>query len=310
MCKRVINKIKKYGIITSLKIARDRAVRPFIASYYEKKWSLMSKQKGFYGVTDTPRKEQLIVSLTTFPARIDGIHYVIETLLMQTVKPDKVILWLANDQFPDRKLPENLTCLERYGLTISWCRDLRSYKKLIPTLLNYPDAVIITADDDMYYHSKMVERLYKAYLKESNYIHCHRVTKFVMKDDKFATVAGGYDIYPHPSYLHKLTGGSGCCYPPHSLYKDITDDSLFMTLAPTNDDIWFWLMAAMNGMRCNVVKHSCTALYFVKGSQSESLNSINDKGEKLFWKQFQNMLDYYPQIEPLLIKEWEREKKL
>ena len=44
-------------------------------------------------------------------------------------------------------------------------------------------------------------------------------------------------------------GGSGTLYPPHSLYKDVTDSSLFMNLAPQADDVWFWVMALMNGTR-------------------------------------------------------------
>ena len=42
-------------------------------------------------------------------------------------------------------------------------------------------------------------------------------------------------------------GGSGTLYPPHSLYKDVADASLFMELAPKADDIWFWVMALKNG---------------------------------------------------------------
>lgn len=306
-----IEKIKRIGLQRSIKIAADRAIKPFVPGYYKRAWAKASKQKDYSGVNCEERDEEIVVSLTTFPKRIHGIQMVIETLLMQTLKPDKVVLWLAEEQFPNKEaeLPDNLLELRKYGLSIQWYHDIRSYKKLIPSLLEYPEAIIITADDDMYYHPKMVERLYKAYKKEPNYIHCHRVTKFYMEGNEFKTVAGGYEIYSHASFLHKLTGGSGALYPPHSLYKDIINEDLFMKLAPTNDDIWFWLMAALNGKRCNVVKHSCTALYFIEGSQEESLNSINDNGEKLFWVQFNNMLDYYPEVKRLLKNEWNKEKR-
>ena len=306
---RFIEKVRAVGILRSIKIVKDRAWRPFVSKYYKKKWDKYSKKKNYYGLNQADRADEIIVSLTTFPKRIGGIHYVIETLLMQSLKPDRIILWLAKEQFPEKEqdLPDSLLNLKQYGLTISWCNDIRSYKKLIPTLTLYPEALIITADDDMYYHSKMVERLYKAYKKNPHDIQCHRVTKFYIENKEFKTSPGGYEIYSHASYLHKLTGGSGTCYPPHSLYKDITNEELFMNLAPTNDDIWFWLMAVKNKRRCNVVKKSCTALYFVEGSQEESLNSINDKGEKLFWKQFRNILEYYPDLEITLREEWKRE---
>lgn len=311
MLNKFIKKLKTIGPGKTTKLIYDNTVKPLIPGYHEKRWRRLSAKAGYSGITQQQRQTPLIVSLTTYPKRISGIHFVIETLLMQSVKPDMVILWLAPEQFPNKEadLPENLLELRRYGLTIDWCNDTRSYKKLIPTLLKYPDAVIVTADDDMYYHPRMVEWLYNAYLQDPGCIHCHRVTKFEMFDGQYKTKAGGYDVYPYPSYLHKLTGCSGVLYPPHCLHKDITDESLFMTLAPTNDDIWFWHMGILAGKRCNVVKHSQPALYFVKGSQEDSLNAINDAGERLFWKQFENMLRHYPEIDTILRKEWARQTK-
>lgn len=311
MVKKLIKKAQTIGIRKTAKMGYDLAIRSFVPGYHERRWNRLSGKPGYCGVTEEKRQVPLVVSLTTYPARIGMIHHVIKTLLTQTVKPDVLVLWLAPEQFPNREqdLPQELLDLREYGLTIDWCKDTRSYKKLIPTLLKYPDAVIITADDDMYYHPKMVEQLYKAYLQDDSCIHCHRVTKFEMENGEYKTRAGGYDIYPHPSFLHKLTGCSGVCYPPHCLHKDITDDSLFMTLAPTNDDIWFWFMGVLANMRCNVVKHSYPALYFVEGSQVDSLSSVNDAGEKLFWKQFHNLLNHYSELDAILKEEWNREKK-
>lgn len=310
--KKIIYKLNTVGISNTMKQCRDELLRPFVPTIHNIRWDRMCRKKRFQGISTKQRKEDIIVSLTTYPARIEYVHTVIESLMMQTTKPNRLILWLAKDQFPqkEKELPENLLRLKKYGLSIEWCEDLRSYKKLIPTLKKYPDAIIITADDDMYYHPKMVQRLYAAYLKEPNYIHCHRVSKFYMCNGEFKTIAGGYNVYNHPSYLHKLTGGSGSCYPPHLLPKDMTDERLFMNLAPTNDDIWFWLMGVLAGLKCNVVRHSYPALYFVEGSQTEALNYINDQGEKLFWKQFENILKHYPQLKEILKQEWILEKKM
>lgn len=311
MINKIVSKIRTYGLRNATKLVYDRMIKSKVPDYCEKRWKRFSEKPGFYGVMRQKRPVPLIVSLTTYPKRIEGIHYVIETLLTQTVKPDMVILWLAPSQFPNKEgdLPESLLCLRKYGLTIDWCNDTRSYKKLIPTLEKYPDAVIITTDDDMYYHPRMVERLYDAYLKEPGYIHCHRATKMEIEDGHYVDKLGGYDVYPRPSYLHKLTGCSGVLYPPHCFHEDITNEDLFMTLAPTNDDVWFWHMGALTGMRCNVVKHNYPALYFVKGSQEDSLSAVNNFGEHLFWTQFDNMLEHYPQLDILLREEWEREVK-
>ncbi|WP_440321438.1 hypothetical protein [Laedolimicola sp.] len=304
-----IEKIKKVGATRTLKLLKDRIISPLVEPYCRNRWERLAKKKEYVGINTPERKIPIIVSLTTFPARIENVHWVVKTLLVQSLKPDKIILWLAIEQFPNKEndLPDSLLKLQRYGLTISWCNDIRSYKKLIPTIKEYPNSYIITADDDIFYHPKMIERLFRAYKRDPLNIHCHRVTKFYLENGEFKTIPGGYEIYNHPSFLHKLTGGSGTLYPPNSLYKDICREDLFMKLTPTNDDIWFWVMAILNGKRCNVVKHSCTALYYINGSQEKSLSSINDNGEKLFWKQFTSIMEYYPEAKKRLIEEWNKE---
>ena len=120
------------------------------------------------GINQTKQREkQIIISLTSFPQRINTVIKTIKTLLNQTMKPDMVILWLAPEQFPNKEndLPKELLDLRDFGLTIDWYKDIRSYKKIIPTLKKYPDSIIITTDDDIYYAPDTVETLYKSYLE-------------------------------------------------------------------------------------------------------------------------------------------------
>src|SRR5690554_3260312 len=67
--------------------------------------------KGEYSI---PKENQtiedgLIVSFTSFPARIKKVHLVVESILRQTVLPHRIILWLSKEQFPTEKsLPKKL----------------------------------------------------------------------------------------------------------------------------------------------------------------------------------------------------------
>ena len=71
-------------------------------------------------------------------------------------------------------------------------------------------------------------------------------------------------------------------YPPHALYKDITDEKLFMELAPTNDDVWFWIMSVLNDTRTIVVKNSIKRPIIIEETFSgPCLCEINNHGEKL-----------------------------
>ena len=262
------------------------------------------------GTFSTLVKKKIIVSLTSFPERIATVHQAIETLLNQSMPPDMVVLWLAEEQFPtkEKELPAELMEQTKRGLKIGWCKDLKSYKKLIPTLKQYPDDIIITADDDLLFSPNMIECLYNDYKQNPQYIHCHRNTMIsFVKEDKINIVPGGRSTYPTPTYLHKLCGGAGCLYPPRCLFKDVVNEELFLKLVPTNDDIWFWLMGCLNGFKVNVVQGNMPDLTYIPGTQDGScLWKVNDRGEKLFFTQLNNVLAFYPGLKRLLINEQEK----
>jgi len=305
LIKKIFSKIKSYGVKKCFSILLGKVETPFVPYLHNLKWRYYSQKEGYKGVNEIYDNNPLVVSLTSYPKRIQEISTTIESLLMQKMKPNKLILWLAYDQFPNKEndLPENIIRLKKYGLEIKWCEDFRSYKKLIPTLKMFPDAVIITTDDDMYYHRQMVSRLYEAYRKDPKHIHCHRATKYIWTGEHFKTVSGGYDTYSYPSFKHKLTGCSGVLYPPNSLYQDVCKDELFMKLAPTNDDLWFWLMGVLNDTKINVVNNNLATLWFVGSSQDDALNYVNDMGKNLLIEQRNNIFDYYKGLKEKVISD-------
>ena len=79
----------------------------------------------------------LIVSLTSFPGRINDVWQVIESLKRQTVKPSKIILWLSLEQFPSKnQIPKSLTKIEDDLFSIRLVdEDFRSHKKYLPLLV-------------------------------------------------------------------------------------------------------------------------------------------------------------------------------
>ena len=249
----------------------------------------------------------IIVSLTSYPARIGTINQVIQSIKAQSLKPTKIILWLANSQFPkkERDLPKKLLKLKDKIFEIKWCEDIRSYKKLIPTLELYPNKIIVTADDDNIYARDWLKKLYASHIIDPNCIIAHRVTKFVLDaNNNFQTIAGGKQYYHCPSYLNKLVGAGGVLYPPNSLYKDIINKELFMSLAPTNDDQWFWFMAILKGYKVKVCENPIIDLKYVDGTQETALSNINDHGENLFWVQFDNLINAYPKVKTILIHDY------
>ncbi len=127
----------------------------------------------WYCVTFTPRisqkdiKPKLVVSLTSFPKRICTIHLVIESILRQSLRPNKVLLYLSKEQFGDTvdesNLPKRLLALQKKGLEIIMVDgDLRSYKKFYYAFKDYPDSLVVTVDDDIIYNTDLIRTLFEA----------------------------------------------------------------------------------------------------------------------------------------------------
>lgn len=277
-----------------------------------KKFQLYVTPPAKKGVSEN-KEPQLIVSLTSFPQRINEIHLCVKTLLNQTYKPDAVILWLAEEQFPQKEaqLPQKLLKLQKNGLTIQWCNDLRSYKKLIPALREYPDATIVTTDDDVYYSRNWLEGLVRAHEQAPRDVCCYRGAKIRFEDGAFVRdpVAPG-SKYDAVTYLHQQTGVGGVLYPPHSLHEEVLKEEVFMEIARTNDDLWFWLMGVLNGTRVRMVGDNSFALYYVGETQLYSLTAINDHGQMLYDQQLEAIFKRYPQTLERLKEEFEIISKL
>ena len=260
-----------------------------------------------YGLTKEKRNPQIIVSLTSFPARISTTHLAINTLLRQNVKPDRLILWLADSQFKNREndLPQELLKLKDLGLEIKWCEDIKSYKKLIPTLKEFPNDIIITADDDIYYEEDWLETLYNAFEKH-NCIICQRPRRLEFSENKIKVLSSrkteNLDL-SKPDYFNQMLGGTGCLYPPKSLHKDVLNSEKALKLLPTNDDIYFWAMAVLNKSKIGVAKGFKANIY-QRDTGSETLGNINTHLENIENKDpFEIITKEYNQITAILKQE-------
>ena len=233
------------------------------------------------GLNKGKRDVEIVVSLTSYPARITTVHMTIMTLLNQKVKPDKIILWLAREQFPKGviSLPKQLLALEDVGLTIEWTHDIRSYKKLIPTLRKYPDSIIVTCDDDTFYPPHWLEMLMESYTKHPDCVHCHRghTIRFDADGKVVPFLKWHFEsTNSKPSFLNFQTGIGGVLYPPHCLDPEVFNEQAFMELAKTCDDHWFWAMAVLKGTRVKIVEGGIrTCIVNPKASTAYSLCKIN-----------------------------------
>lgn len=161
---------------------------------------------------------KVIVSLTSFPARIDKVYLCINSLLRQSFKADKVILWLADTQFPDGTgVPRNLLDLVGKDFEIRYCKDLRSYKKVFYTAQEFKEDIIITVDDDTLYPESWLLDLIKTYIKYPNCVCCYRAHKMVLNGEVITPYSDWIGLSPDemgPDMLLVPIGVGGVLYPP------------------------------------------------------------------------------------------------
>jgi len=200
--------------------------------------------------------------------------------MRQTVRPDRVILWIARED--KDSLTNEIVALEKFGLEIQYCDDLRSYKKIIPSLLAEPEAFIVTADDDVYYWRTWLEELVAAYTPNSAEIVCHRAHRIRLDSEerplpyqRWGMDEGGKVASP----LNFPTGVGGVLYPPHIFHPDVFRRDIYERYCFHADDIWLYWMARRNG---GMAKKIGSEREFVSwpGTQDRALWMENVEGGK------------------------------
>ena len=260
-----------------------------------------------WGLNNQPREEYMTISLTTYPGRIKTVHFTVETLLNQTMKPDRVVLWLGEDKFPgkEKDLPKRLLRLREFGLTIGWCRDMRSFTKLLPALKEYPDDIVITADDDIFYPPELVEKLYAAYCKDKSAVYSHSAMMIEGGQDGLTSYNDWWYCPNDMDYSYKniVMGVNGVLYPPRCFGGEIFNEDVFKAIAPTTDDLWFWAMSVLAGRKiCSV---DCEGTKKVStnymASTASSLWSFNIDAAQGNDKQLAAILERYPLVKERLM---------
>lgn len=212
--------------------------------------------------TPVPDSHHIIVSLTSFPGRIKGVWKVIECLLRQTRKPDKIILWLAKAQFPrgESDLPPRLL---RYCSALFEIRfveeDFRSHKKYYYAFREFPNSCIVTVDDDLFYVDFMIADLLDLHVRFPKSICCYRaMTVSHMADGTIAPYNDWKKIrtFAGPAQNLFQTSGGGTLYvPAMMLHRELFNHQVFQKICFHADDVWLNVMAQMQGSTTVKSKH-------------------------------------------------------
>lgn len=254
----------------------------------------------YQGINSSERNTQIIVSLTSYEERFNDLVISLYSLLNQTIKPDKIILWLS-DELTLNDIPYDITRFIKNGLEIRFVKDIKSYTKAVYAFKEFSKSIIVTADDDIYYPKDWLQKLYYSYIAHSEDIHVHRAHRVRITNNKIRPYETWTKHVDEESarFDNFLTGVGGVLYPPNCFSKEVLREDVFLKLAPYADDVWFWVMALAHGRKVRVVKNhirtlSCTNIFrHILKKNGRTLYSLNQRG--LNDKQLVNLMKYYEQ---------------
>lgn len=257
----------------------DRAVEWLL-----NKWIVVRSKLGVYSKPLANIREDVVISFTTFPPRIGKVWMTVDSLIRQTTRPYKIMLYLSEEDFPEKEksLPKELTRYTDFGLNIVWVKEnLRPHKKYLYAFELFKDKCVVTVDDDLYYRKDMLERLLKLHETHPDAV-CANNAKLIPTTNT--------DEIPLYKTWQKLTnpaiggdvigiGSGGILYPVHLFnsvsYKNV---ELIKNLSLGTDDLWLKVMEVIAGIPVATGDYNC-AYPKISGSQKSSLSKENWKIE-------------------------------
>lgn len=220
-----------------------------------------------------------IVSLTTHGSRVSTVHHTIESILVGTVRPERVVLWLdSSDAY--RRLVEDLGYLRSLGLEVRLTNNFGPHTKYWPMVCELGTSrsnVLVTADDDVLYPRRWLEDLTQCWSGESDTIcafRCHKIR--FSSPYHFAPYSTWVPAFSKES-LGRLffTGVSGVLYPSTMLQALLARGEIFLESAPKADDVWLNSVALQEGMKVRQVGRVPRHFPLIPDTQTMSLVSSN-----------------------------------
>lgn len=231
------------------------------------------------------RKEKIIVSFTSFPARIDNVWQVVECMYRQTLQPAKIILWLSKAQFPTKEsIPQSLRDREGDIFEIRMVDgDIRSHKKYYYVSKEYPDSLIFLIDDDIYYPTDIIEKSMREREQYPDAVICNYGYHI------------GYDengkLKPYKKWKREnnastdndlfFGSGGGTLFCPSDLHPDLLNVDKAISLAPLADDIWLNAMARLTKRKIVMLDNGLVLSVFNRNNVSLASQNVGmDENDK------------------------------
>ena len=233
-------------------------------------------------------EEPVTISLASISGRISSLHLTVESLLTQDYPSCTVRVHLSDHAYlldeGVSELPGPLSELARKypgKLEFRWVRNIGSYRKLLPVLVESVGRrrLIATADDDTLYPPDWLSRLVEHYDRHRCII-CYRGHRMVRDQKGFVRyrrwMTSGLTDNPDVHILP--TGKDGILYDSSFFHPAVLNHQAALSLAPTADDIWFRWHTAAFGVPVFSIYTDYTSMTFPTVSSGPSLYTEHNRG--------------------------------
>ena len=229
---------------------------------------------------------EIIVSLTSYPARLASLNIVIRSLLRQKYKPAKICLYLGTDT-KSEDIPKKLIKFQKkyknsFEIKTGY-EDLKPHKKYFFAMQEYPESIIITVDDDLIYDCNLIKDLYTSYQKYPDCISARRVNQITKsssdKVNPYSKWNWEYKENKEPSFDLLATGCGGVLYPAKILPSDTFNADNIRNHCLNTDDIWLKFMELKNNVKVVFTNSKIVHPLTLRKTQKTGLLHTNTSGE-------------------------------
>ena len=246
-------------------------------------------------------KNPVYISLTSIFDNQNRLLQTLQSIMNQTIKPDKIFLYLSDKPyildtgFKDKKITDTtlLTFINDNSIIdINWVNNTGSYRKLLPLLKDKwdEDCIIITIDDDTVYDIHLIENLINDYKKYECVIGYRGYTPLFDKFENFDYRKR--DKIQNISLYNFPTGKGGILYKPEFFHKTknlIFNDKIYLNTCDKQDDIWFYIVRILNNINCYIGNKPFLIKDITSCGLFANFNSKNNQNTTSFQKTFQKL---------------------
>lgn len=223
---------------------------------------------------------------------------VIRSLEQQTKLPDKVVLYLSKEEFPEQKFASDvIPYTGKLDFMIRWVDgNLKPHKKYFYAFQEYRNDYVITIDDDYYHPDHMIETFADRVINYPKAVLARRA-HLITKDR-----TGNIDSYQ--DWVHKCftfvdeprmdliaIGCGACLYQPEFFIDEVFNLEMIKNYCLTTDDLWLKIMELLSNIPTVLVSDR---LEYKEISHDGLYNMVNlNGGNDASWKKLWNFYKDY-----------------